>query len=1574
VFANISFAEEIHSEPGLDPVRETFSTTPNENIDPFTGGLTLTYTDMSFPGNGGLDLVVNRTYNSKRVYNGTDYVTPANTPLGHGWDMHFGRIKYQGGVYVGIELQDGTLATAYNKSFAGGEYYVTKEQWLVYYNAGATSTLTFTDGTKITFGQTGNDGYKYATKIEKNGNSINIYYRYNQSSSSTFAVDYVTDSIGRTIDFKYYTDVLDLDPHSYVDRDYLDSISLVSSPQIVTYNYAEVNPDPPNNISNPPEILSKVTFPEGDFWEYKYETTNIYHELKSVTTPYGGIITYRFEKFFKGVDYFRAVIQKTVSGPSITTGTWSFNYEQRYQDDDYTTITDPCGRTTTYRFNGYGSQLDFYAECWKFGLLKSKTIKQGTSLILEETNEWIKSSAYISPRPDIVTGYCSNNYTYMSLLSTKTITRDGKTYATQYSSYDAYGNPQSIVENGDGNRTTSMTYWYNTANNIVKGKPKTATVSGSLPGNFVTTYDYDLDGNLIYVNQSGVPTTYTYNTVGNLASKKDANNNTSTFTWDRARIKSITTPIYSINKIINWNGTVASETNGRGYLTSYLYDNNLRPTKVTPPVGNPTNISYAADNSYKTESKGSNYITYYYDGLGREVETVDAKGVRSWSLYKPCELKDYTTSNVGDTSYFDDFGRVKSIVHKDTTSINYSYSQSNVIITDESGTSTTQYYTAFGNPDEKLLTKVLDTAGQQTTYAYNILGSLTGITQGALTRSFGYNTKNFLISEANPESGTITYTRDNLGNIKTKTDGLGTRTYYYDTLNRLDWINTSSGVVDYTYDNADNVTKITSPDAVIDTVYDGGNRLTSKTTTIAGNTYTTGYGYDANSNLTRIDYPTSLVVKYAYNTLDQVTSVTGFGASINPVTYYTTGTSLGLPKDITYFNGAITHYDYNTRNSVSRITAGTDVLDMAFLYDSRGNMENIDDFLDPSKDKTFTYDMLNRLRTFAGQWGAADYTYDIYGNRKTKTIAGATDTYNYPTNNRLGSITGQGISYGYNNDGDVTSIIKGATNYVLDYDIFHNLIYYDDGGAPVASFTSDGKGQRVTKTTEATGQITVYHYDEQGNVISETDENGNQKANYVLLHGKMVAKVEPNKVPVANADSATTDEDVSVTIAVLTNDSDPDGDTISLASVGQPAHGTTTISVNSVVYNPTLNYDGPSDSFTYTVSDGYGGTAIGTVTVTVNPVNDTPVANDTLVLASALSTLTGTMDANDVDGDAITYSILTNPVHGTVVLDNPATGAFTYTQTSVGTDTFTFKANDGLLDSNIATVTITHPPVAVDDTPTTNEDTEVLIDVLLNDSDPDNDTLNIDSITQQPTKGTATIDAGGIRYNPSLNTNGSDTFTYKINDGYGGTSTATVSITVIPVNDAPVAVADSASVNEDSSVAIAVLSNDTDVDGDAMTISAIVTAPAHGSATINAGSVVYTPTINYYGLDTFTYEISDGNGGIATSNVDVKVVMLDTDNDGVGDKVDNCRTTANSNQLDTDGDGYGDVCDAFPTIATEWVDSDGDGLGNNSDPCPFNVVNVDTDADGICDGSDPWPTDPTLPIAALIPIITYILN
>ena len=278
-------------------------------------------------------------------------------------------------------------------------------------------------------------------------------------------------------------------------------------------------------------------------------------------------------------------------------------------------------------------------------------------------------------------------------------------------------------------------------------------------------------------------------------------------------------------------------------------------------------------------------------------------------------------------------------------------------------------------------------------------------------------------------------------------------------------------------------------------------------------------------------------------------------------------------------------------------------------------------------------------------------------------------------------------------------------------------------------------------------------------------------------------------------------------------------------------HGTVIVNANGTIdYMPGTNYNG-SDTITYSVSDGKGGSSTATVSVTVNPVNDLPTAGNDTAVTNEDTPVTINVLANDgdVDGDALSV-IGASALHGSVTING--NGSLTYTPSANynGPDTITYTINDGHGGTATATVAVTvnsvnDLPVAGNDAVGIDEDNGITFGVLGNDSDVDNDTLTVTGATAG--HGQIVVNSDNtLTYMPDANFNGTDTVTYTISDGNGGTATATVTITVNPVNDPPVAIADFAVTNEDTALNIDVLANDSDVDGDVLSVTEASAATA----------------------------------------------------------------------------------------------------------------------------------------------------
>jgi VCBS repeat-containing protein len=239
----------------------------------------------------------------------------------------------------------------------------------------------------------------------------------------------------------------------------------------------------------------------------------------------------------------------------------------------------------------------------------------------------------------------------------------------------------------------------------------------------------------------------------------------------------------------------------------------------------------------------------------------------------------------------------------------------------------------------------------------------------------------------------------------------------------------------------------------------------------------------------------------------------------------------------------------------------------------------------------------------------------------------------------------------------------------------------------------------------------------------------------------------------------------------------------------------------------------------------------------------------------------------DPEGNPLTAVKVSDPAHGTVTLN--ATGSFTYTPAAnySGPDTFTYKVNDGSLDSNTATVSITITPV--NDAPVANPDSYSLAEdttlniaapgVLGNDTDADGQGLVVSAGTGTAHGSFTLRSDGSFTYTPAPNYNGPDSFTYQATDGIATTPPTTVTITVTSVNDAPTASNDTIGLDKNGFYGITLANRSSDVDGDPLT-GTLVSGPQHGDFQFFGDQLAFTykPNTDYTGQDSFTYKVNDG--------------------------------------------------------------------------------------------------------------------
>jgi len=351
---------------------------------------------------------------------------------------------------------------------------------------------------------------------------------------------------------------------------------------------------------------------------------------------------------------------------------------------------------------------------------------------------------------------------------------------------------------------------------------------------------------------------------------------------------------------------------------------------------------------------------------------------------------------------------------------------------------------------------------------------------------------------------------------------------------------------------------------------------------------------------------------------------------------------------------------------------------------------------------------------------------------------------------------------------------------------------------------------------------------------------------------------------------------------VIASDEDA-GQTLTYAIIGgntnsafaiNPSTGQITVNNGSVLDHETV----PVWTITVQVTDN--GTPVksssGSVVINISNVNEPPTAvADTYTTPEdvQLSVAAPGVLGNDIDVDnsPLTAILVSTTTHGSLTL-NPD-GSFVYMPNTnyYGIDQFTYKASDGEFESAPVTVTITitsvnDPPIANPQTVSTPEDTPVTI--TLTGSDPVEGTPVTFEIVSNPMNGTLSGTPPTVTYTPSTNFNGTDTFTFRTYDGTNYSDAATVTINVTPVNDAPIA--NPQSVTTDRMVPVNITLTGSDIDGDSLTFN-IATQPAHGTLSGTPPNVVYTPQGFYYGTDSFTFTVSDGQLVSAPATVSITI-------------------------------------------------------------------------------------------------------
>lgn len=1160
-------ADPVYDARGYNPSRAYFQGVPFERIDPMTGNLMLSFTDLRLPGNAGFDLVIARTYNSK-VYRNYPNGLDIDSWAGVGWTFHLGKVSNGELSHTGpvvIELSDGSEHRAYphiTPPAGCGNCFVTKEHWIYDKN---TNQLSLPNGRRYTFLRTGThpsspQQVRYVTEIrDPFENVINVTYQTGVNPPVD-AMQQITQHLGggvsRNVTFQTSSGKL---------------LSMTANSR--TWNY---------NVSG--GVMHSMTPPSGPAWGFLYSSS----ELTKVTMPYGGTITYGYTTnlMSTGGQYFssRSIDTRSVAGRGMEYGVWHFQYHfdqvgQQFVVSDSTTVFWPCVNQLCpkdiYRYTSVGPYSAPTAP-WRIGLLRMVERHNGDYEIAETREITWEQSLPISNTQETI-GIHSSPMIYAPLLKQVTTSRRGRTWRTthtynQTQRFNDYGRPErtdEVGESGTRSRRTEYTYRYGFSPRYIVDKVATITerleanAHTAGPETFTTSYDYNTTtGFMNWQDLYGVRTTYSPGATGNVATATDAKSAVTQYTYEYGAEKSVTIPRavggpYFVTRAINWDGRIAEETK-RGFVTKYEYDWAGRVTKMTPPaVNDPLSASpletviahdlVSASDYRSTSTRGSTVRTTYYDGFGRIEREANAAGVTedtTYDLHGNISFKSYPYASggtrPGTAITYDVLGRRRTLTHGDGNDESFTYDDVNhqVDHRDERDKITRTTFRAYGDPGEArpVSVQVQDANQTLTTYDYSVLGRLLNVAGPTGIRSWVYNSKNQLTSAVDPESGTTVYTPDAVGNITQSTnDNL---IYTYDEANRVK-TRVGVGVNDaYTYDAAGNRTQINSIGAMIEHQFDAAGRLRARRQTINQRMFETRYVYDGNDRILRLSYPsnsdapTGTLIGYEYDTSDRITAVKQYVEQLfNPsqvrmlassITWHPSG-QLG-----SFIGGdsrlQMVTYDDRHRPLIFGSSGLNQDLNSPLVYniwgyDPAGNVSTVTDNVAPSLNQTIEYDNLNRVRTVTGP-GAGTYAYDAAGNRLQFTFPNGTHL-SYTggggtvVGNRYPAVTGPtGMieQYLYYNNGNLQSRLEIQSNRTTTFTYTAtNMLSQVTTAGQTTNYAYDGDGNRVWRNHQQ--RQYRFEHDASGRLLSEFDLTPSVSglprwvADYVYLGDRLLAKV-----------------------------------------------------------------------------------------------------------------------------------------------------------------------------------------------------------------------------------------------------------------------------------------------------------------------------------------------------------------------------------------------------------------------------------------------------------------------------------
>jgi YD repeat-containing protein len=1118
-------SESTFKAAGAQTHRDYFSELPGEHIDTLTGSLILTATDLVVPGNAGGQLRFQRTYNSKDdkwtfAIVGIPKVSESGTSPNETTIF----VDDTGAAHSTVVVKKDPAGTPTERWVASAQFWKFDRQERVLY---------LPDGSRVYYDTSyrpiqRQDPFGNLIEIVYDGLTIRVYQQLTPKGQSGPGIDGET----REVDLTYQT---------------LGGVPTSGNPLPLQMQYQGKI----WTYSN-----GGVVGPEGVSWGFTSDGTFLGNSGLTVTTPHGGTVRYEFEtnsyvvpigdpnEQQTVVEFSRFLKRRIVGGRDATgsdqSRTWTFTYtldSQRLPPlSSHATIEAPSGAITAFDYNYEYDPSAFiqgapvgppFADSPSLPVLTERTVIDG--------GQTVEHESLLYTRVQIVTSDETSSVSYFSPeLAQRVIERDGKSFETQYvfsaTNHGDFHRPYRVIEtSSDGTRTTERTFDYQfvypfdlmgpvpvgAGSFVAPMKDETVTVNGETAER---TWSYDrTTGFLASETSYGIETTYTPGILGNVATSKVGNVITE-FSYDWGVVSQIKTAAHTTSRIINPDGTVASETRGTR-TTQFTYDDLSRVIRSVPPAGNEVVSTYAPDGTLVAVSRGPSRTTTFLDGFGRPVQTdtqiESNKYIRNVTTFDSEGRKTFESfpfqsdgPQVGTSFTYDALNRVRTRTNTGGTSVPTDYGPGTVTVHDEEGRTTTQTWAAFGSPDGARLVALTDANQQTWNYEYNVLDKLTRVTGGGVERTWHYHPGTAqLMDETHPESGLVQYTDyDAAGNLTHKVDANHTDfSYSYDGNGRLAQIVAGGRTTIITYEsNSDNRETATVDGVVSRFKYDDAGRLYARTDVVpGGGAENQVFEYDGNDNLARVTYATGRIVAYTYDVANRVIAVddvTPDNSTTNNKHYATDVQYHPSGALVAYTTGnQVQHtfaYDPN-RYWPTQIHASAGNFNVTYSdYDGVGNVRTL---LGSGTgfNQTFQYDALDRLTRADGPYGSVYYAYDANGNRQA--AGGTTYTYDHQ---RLINQAGSGFSqtFTYDDNGNLKTGPYQGDRY--DYTPDNQLSSSTVNGVD-ATYQYDADGWRISKTSQ--GYTYVYTRGANGQLMSEMTPS--IRRDYIYIGGKMIGVI-----------------------------------------------------------------------------------------------------------------------------------------------------------------------------------------------------------------------------------------------------------------------------------------------------------------------------------------------------------------------------------------------------------------------------------------------------------------------------------